>query len=72
MCRYLDGLMGPYPAAKDVYIQRSPIHAADKIKAPVILFQVRRTEIQSTICRPAAWGAGRPRRACAGWPPLGW
>ncbi|KIY96663.1 peptidase [Monoraphidium neglectum] len=31
--------MGPYPKAKDVYIARSPIHAADKIKAPVALFQ---------------------------------
>lgn len=32
--------MGPYPAAKATYVERSPIHAADKIKAPVILFQV--------------------------------
>jgi len=38
--RYLDGLMGPYPAAKDVYVKRSPIHSVDKINAPVILFQV--------------------------------
>lgn len=40
--RYLDNLIGPYPAAKELYQQRSPIHSADKIKAPVALFQVRR------------------------------
>jgi dipeptidyl aminopeptidase/acylaminoacyl peptidase len=37
--RYLDGLIGPWPAAKDVYYQRSPIHFADRLSCPVILFQ---------------------------------
>jgi dipeptidyl aminopeptidase/acylaminoacyl peptidase len=37
--RYLDGLIGPYPAARDVYHQRSPIHFADELSCPVILFQ---------------------------------
>jgi len=37
--RYLDKLVGPYPAAADVYRQRSPIHFADRISCPVILFQ---------------------------------
>ena len=37
--RYLDRLIGSYPAAKAVYIARSPVHAADRITAPVILFQ---------------------------------
>ena len=37
--RYLDGLIGPYPAAKDVYYARSPIHFADRLSCPVILFQ---------------------------------
>ena len=37
--RYLDNLIGPYPAAKDVYIERSPIHAADRLSAPMIFFQ---------------------------------
>jgi dipeptidyl aminopeptidase/acylaminoacyl peptidase len=37
--RYLDGLIGPYPAAKDVYVARSPIHFADRLSCPVILFQ---------------------------------
>jgi hypothetical protein len=34
-------LIGPYPADKELYQQRSPIHSADKISAPVALFQVR-------------------------------
>jgi dipeptidyl aminopeptidase/acylaminoacyl peptidase len=37
--RYLDGLMGPYPEARDVYYARSPIHFADRLSCPVILFQ---------------------------------
>ncbi len=37
--RYLDGLIGPYPEARDVYQKRSPIHYADELSCPVILFQ---------------------------------
>jgi dipeptidyl aminopeptidase/acylaminoacyl peptidase len=37
--RYLDGLIGPYPAARDVYVARSPIHFIDKLARPLILFQ---------------------------------
>jgi dipeptidyl aminopeptidase/acylaminoacyl peptidase len=37
--RYLDGLIGPWPAAKDKYYERSPIHFADRLSCPVILFQ---------------------------------
>lgn len=37
--RYLDGLIGPYPQAQEVYRQRSPIHYADRLSCPVILFQ---------------------------------
>jgi dienelactone hydrolase len=37
--RYLDGLIGPYPQARDVYYARSPIHFADRLSCPVILFQ---------------------------------
>lgn len=36
---YLDGLIGPYPAAASVYRERSPLHAAHAITAPVIFFQ---------------------------------
>ena len=37
--RYLDNLIGPYPERRDVYIARSPIHAADQCSAALILFQ---------------------------------
>ena len=37
--RYLDNLIGAYPAQKDIYIERSPIHFADRISAPLILLQ---------------------------------
>lgn len=37
--RYLDLLIGPYPADKALYEERSPIHAADRIVAPVAIFQ---------------------------------
>lgn len=37
--RYLDGLVGPYPEAADTYRDRSPVHRADAIEAPVLLLQ---------------------------------
>ncbi len=37
--RYLDSLIGPYPERKDLYIQRSPIHATQLLNCPVIFFQ---------------------------------
>ena len=37
--RYLDRLIGPYPACDALYAQRSPIHAVDALSAPVIFFQ---------------------------------
>ncbi len=37
--RYLDSLIGPYPAARDVYRQRSPIHFTDRLSSALILFQ---------------------------------
>ncbi|GBF99098.1 peptidase [Raphidocelis subcapitata] len=43
--RYLDGLIGPYPQAKALYEERSPIHSADKISAPCILFQGDEDEV---------------------------
>jgi dipeptidyl aminopeptidase/acylaminoacyl peptidase len=36
---YLDNLVGPYPAASEVYRQRSPIHFIDQINAPILLLQ---------------------------------
>lgn len=37
--RYLDGLVGPWPEAAEVYRQRSPLTHADELSAPLIVFQ---------------------------------
>ena len=37
--RYLESLIGPYPSAKNRYLQRSPIHFTDRLSCPLILFQ---------------------------------
>jgi acetyl esterase/lipase len=37
--RYLDGLVGPWPEAAELYAQRSPLHHAERIHCPVIFFQ---------------------------------
>ena len=37
--QYLDGLIGPYPERRDLYLERSPVHSADRINCPLILFQ---------------------------------
>jgi dipeptidyl aminopeptidase/acylaminoacyl peptidase len=37
--RYLDRLIGPYPAERDRYLERSPIHHTDQLKCPLIIFQ---------------------------------
>jgi dipeptidyl aminopeptidase/acylaminoacyl peptidase len=37
--RYLDGLVGPYPAERDVYVERSPIHHVEDFATPLIVLQ---------------------------------
>ena len=37
--RYLDGLVGPWPAARAIYEQRSPISHTDLMDRPLIVFQ---------------------------------
>ncbi|MBK7395757.1 MAG: S9 family peptidase [Myxococcales bacterium] len=32
-------LVGPYPERKDLFVERSPIHAPEKLTAPVVFFQ---------------------------------
>ena len=43
--RYLDGLVGPYPEAKAVYEERSPINHVDQLDSPLIVFQGLEDEI---------------------------
>jgi dipeptidyl aminopeptidase/acylaminoacyl peptidase len=37
--RYLERLIGPYPAMKERYRERSPINAVERLSCPVIFFQ---------------------------------
>jgi dipeptidyl aminopeptidase/acylaminoacyl peptidase len=37
--RYEESLVGPYPARRDLYRERSPIHFTDRLSCPVIFFQ---------------------------------
>jgi dipeptidyl aminopeptidase/acylaminoacyl peptidase len=37
--RYLDRLVGPYPAQRDLYAARSPVNFVDRLASPMILFQ---------------------------------
>ena len=37
--RYLDSMIGPYPEARDLYYQRSPINFTERLSCPVIFFQ---------------------------------
>ncbi len=43
--RYLDGLIGPYPEAKAIYDERSPIEHVDRLENPLIVFQGLEDEI---------------------------
>src|SRR5690606_16771389 len=37
--RYLDGLVGPWPDARAVYDERSPISNVDRLDRPLVVFQ---------------------------------
>ena len=37
--RYLDSLVGPYPEQRELYVERSPVHAAERLNCPVIFLQ---------------------------------
>jgi dipeptidyl aminopeptidase/acylaminoacyl peptidase len=47
--RYLDGLIGPWPATADRYRERSPIEHVDAITVPFVLMQ----GLEDAICPPA-------------------
>jgi dipeptidyl aminopeptidase/acylaminoacyl peptidase len=62
--RYLDSLIGPYPARKDLYEQRSPIHVMDRLSSALILFQGLDDKVvppnQSAMMADAARKKGLP------------
>jgi len=37
--RYGDTMIGPYPARRDLYVERSPINHVEKLSTPLIIFQ---------------------------------
>jgi len=37
--RYLDGMIGPYPEKRDLYVARSPINFTHQLSCPLIFFQ---------------------------------
>ena len=43
--RYLDGLVGPYPEARELYSERSPIHHLEGFDAPLITLQGLEDEV---------------------------
>ena len=64
--RYLDGLVGPYPEAREVYVERSPIHHVDGFAGPLIVLQGVEDAIvppaQSEMIVDALRAQGRPGR----------
>ena len=43
--RYLDGLIGPYPERRDLYVERSPIHNVEGFDRPLIVLQGQEDEV---------------------------
>lgn len=43
--RYLDGLVGPYPKRRDLYLERSPIHHLEGFDKPLITLQGLQDEV---------------------------
>jgi dipeptidyl aminopeptidase/acylaminoacyl peptidase len=62
--RYLDRLVGPYPEAREVYEQRSPIHHVDRFTRPLIVLQGAEDEVvppnQSEMIVDALRAKGTP------------
>jgi dipeptidyl aminopeptidase/acylaminoacyl peptidase len=62
--RYLDRLLGPYPQAREVYDERSPIHHVDRFTRPLIVLQGAEDEVvppnQSEMIVDALRARGTP------------
>ena len=62
--RYLDGLVGPWPAARATYDARSPAHHIDQISAPLLLLQGEEDRVvppsQAEAMAAALRAKGRP------------
>ncbi|HYH32043.1 MAG TPA: S9 family peptidase [Pseudonocardia sp.] len=62
--RYLDRLVGPYPDARDVYVERSPIHHVERFTRPLIVLQGAEDEVvppnQSEMIVEALRARGTP------------
>ncbi|OFE17459.1 hypothetical protein BA895_15720 [Humibacillus sp. DSM 29435] len=62
--RYLDGLVGPYPAAQAVYVERSPINHLDALSCAMLLLQGEDDEVvppnQATAMADAVRRKGKP------------
>ena len=62
--RYLDGLVGPYPEAREVYLERSPINHVDHLAAPILLLQGTEDKVvppaQAELMAEAARAKGLP------------
>jgi dipeptidyl aminopeptidase/acylaminoacyl peptidase len=62
--RYLDGLVGPLPQARDLYLERSPLSHVDRLSCPVLLLQGSEDRVvspsQSLMFRDALAAKGIP------------
>jgi dipeptidyl aminopeptidase/acylaminoacyl peptidase len=62
--RYLDGLVGPYPEQREIYVERSPIHHVEEFSRPLIVFQGLEDEVvppnQATMIVDALRAKGVP------------
>jgi dienelactone hydrolase len=64
--RYLDGLVAPYPAQRQVYVDRSPIHHLDRLSCPMLILQGLDDKVvppdQATTMADAVRAKGLPVR----------
>ena len=62
--RYIDGLVGPYPERRELYVERAPLNHVDELEVPVLLLQGDEDRIvppsQSEAFRDALAAKGIP------------